>query len=97
MSEEARLRGGKWIRLLPEDHQGIMEIKWGRNKFIPFIVIDPEEDPNPRARDAEEMMSVISNVTMDELDEIILSGDLALTAVQTSIMARSYLKKSGLL
>ena len=28
LSEEARLEGGRWTRLLPADHPGVLEAKW---------------------------------------------------------------------
>lgn len=35
LSEEARLAGGAWVPLLPPDHPGIPEIKWGR--CVPWL------------------------------------------------------------
>ena len=31
-----------------------LQVKWCANRFVPFLVIDPETDPAPGARDAEE-------------------------------------------
>ncbi|KAJ3210419.1 hypothetical protein HDU67_005332 [Dinochytrium kinnereticum] len=53
LSEEARLANGKLIPLLPEGTDGIMELKWCTNKFLPYLVLDPIADSNPRPRDAE--------------------------------------------
>ncbi len=53
LSEEARLKGGEWIPLLPMDSQGVPELKWSRNQFMPFLVLDPEPDTNPLERDLE--------------------------------------------
>jgi hypothetical protein len=71
LSEEAHLKNGKWICLLPEMNlesqdketketkennfqgQGISELKWGTNRFIPFLVLDPEVDETPLQRDKE--------------------------------------------
>lgn len=53
LSEEAQLKGGKYIPLLPTDHNGISELKWGTNKFIPYLVLDAEHDLDPKPRDEE--------------------------------------------
>ncbi|KAI8835304.1 hypothetical protein BC829DRAFT_63446 [Chytridium lagenaria] len=75
LSEEARLKGGKLVSLLPEGSEGIMEVKWCRNKFLPFVVVDPVLDVNPRERDAEEMITIVSDVTIKELEAIMLRGN----------------------
>ena len=60
LSEEARLKDGKWIPLHPMESQGISELKWGRNTFIPFLVLDPIVDPTPLPADAEGNSFLIS-------------------------------------
>lgn len=39
LSEECRLRGGTWVKLIPDDHPGVMEAKWAATRFTPFLVI----------------------------------------------------------
>ena len=53
LSEEAHLKEGNLIPLLPIESNGISELKWGTNKFIPFLVIDALHDPDPDPRDEE--------------------------------------------
>jgi hypothetical protein len=53
LSEEARLRGGKLVCLMDENHRGISELKWGCNQFLPYICVDPEHDITPKDRDPE--------------------------------------------
>lgn len=36
------LHGGAFVRLLPEQHPGLNEVKWSMNRFQPFLVISPE-------------------------------------------------------
>ncbi|EFJ46688.1 hypothetical protein VOLCADRAFT_118065, partial [Volvox carteri f. nagariensis] len=43
MAEEGMLVGGEVVSLLPEDHPGQSELKWSRNTFKPFLMIDPKE------------------------------------------------------
>ncbi|KAI8987732.1 hypothetical protein BDF20DRAFT_910293 [Mycotypha africana] len=99
LSEEARLKGGTYINLLPKTHSpdGISELKWGKNRFIPFLCLDPVKDDTPMARDAEEYMEVVHDVAVDELRNIITRAEMMLPSVQTSWMALEYLKEQNLL
>ena len=54
LSEEARLSATSLVRLLPEGSAGICEVKWCRNRFTPFLAIDPLPDSNPGEREEEE-------------------------------------------
>jgi hypothetical protein len=51
---QAWLAGGEWHRLLADGHEGLPEVKWCMNRFVPFLAIDPQPDPNPGSRDAVE-------------------------------------------
>ena len=42
---QAMLVGGEVVELLPEGHPGQSELKWSRNKFKPFLFIDPQVRP----------------------------------------------------
>jgi hypothetical protein len=84
------------IRLLKNDHEGISELKWCCNKFIPFLCIDPERDEAPLERDAEETIEYLQ-VSIEKLNEIIIDGLLLLPAVQTTIMAMKWLKDNSML
>ncbi|KAJ3121350.1 hypothetical protein HK098_003764 [Nowakowskiella sp. JEL0407] len=97
LSEEANLKNGTLIPLYPEDSVGIAELKWGRNRFIPYLVIDPEIDETPGKQDDEEMIEMKTDITMKELKRLILSGEVMLPSVQTSIMAIEWLRKNGYL
>eukprot|EP00842_Homolaphlyctis_polyrhiza_P004498 jgi/Hompol1/5049/HPOL_001873-RA len=106
LSEEARLCGGTWVRLIPESVAGIPELKWSRNTFVPFLVLDPQEDTMPLDRDPEGILSLISltlvpleniqalDVSIDKLNELILNGLVMLPSVQTSLMAIDWLKRN---
>lgn len=54
LSEEARLAGGSWEPLLPVGHPGIAEVKWCRNRLLPYLAVDPHPDAAPGSRDTEE-------------------------------------------
>ncbi|KAI8838347.1 hypothetical protein BC829DRAFT_364910 [Chytridium lagenaria] len=96
LSEEARLKGGKLVSLLPEGSEGIMEVKWCRNKFLPFVVVDPVLDVNPRERDAEDDHdSVRCNYKGTRSHHA--ERELALPSVQTAYMGIAWLKDQNLL
>lgn len=96
MAEEAGLEGGKMIALLPQDHQGIGEVKWCRNRFIPFICLDPIASEKPEERDAEEYIDIYRDITLEKLEEIMASGEMMLPSVQTAFMALKYIKDNKL-
>ncbi|KAI8334750.1 hypothetical protein BC941DRAFT_462242 [Chlamydoabsidia padenii] len=98
LSEEARLTGGEWISLLPEDQpDGISELKWGRNRFVPYLCINPHQDDQPRQRDEEECIQVVDKVDIKHLKSFITKGEMMLPSVQTSWMALEYLSNQGML
>ncbi|KAJ3007664.1 hypothetical protein HKX48_008992 [Thoreauomyces humboldtii] len=97
LSEESRLKGGEWIRLLPEGHEGIGELKWCRNRFIPFLVLDPVKDEEPRKRDPEELIEIRRDVSIADLKDLIGKGEVMLPSVQTAWMALAELEKRNLL
>ncbi|RUP45631.1 hypothetical protein BC936DRAFT_147925, partial [Jimgerdemannia flammicorona] len=98
LSEEARLTSGTWINLLPATHPlGISELKWGRNRFVPFLVLDPVDDEDPLERDLEEHMEVCKGVPVREFTEMVMRGEVMLPSVQTGWMALEWLRKEGLL
>jgi len=97
LSEESQLKGGKWVDLLPKGHPGVMEVKWCKNRFIPFLVIDPEHDANPLPKDKEEYIEVVRNVPIGKLKELVFNGEMMLHSSQTTFMALNYLEQNHLL
>ncbi|KAG2441555.1 hypothetical protein HXX76_003176 [Chlamydomonas incerta] len=98
MREEAMLVGGEVVDLLPEDHPGQSELKWSRNKFKPFLFIDPQPDPSGHAaRDAEEHTIEVLRITIPELHRLIHSGQLMLPSVYAAFLSLEVLKARGLI
>ncbi|ORX49917.1 hypothetical protein DM01DRAFT_1409363 [Hesseltinella vesiculosa] len=98
LSEEARLTGGDWVCLLPPEQQdGISELKWGRNRFVPYLCLNPEIDAKPRQRDLEECIQVVNDVPIADLKRFITKGEMMLPSVQTCWMALEYLAEQNLL
>lgn len=94
MNEEASLKNGQFIQLLEQNNEGIAELKWSRNRFMPFLCIDPEEDLTPKAKDLEELIEV-EDISIGRFMELVLKGEMLLPAVQTGLMAIDWLKKNG--
>mmetsp|Transcript_40364 Transcript_40364/g.48931 ORF Transcript_40364/g.48931 Transcript_40364/m.48931 type:complete len:275 (+) Transcript_40364:80-904(+) len=93
LTEEAHLvPSSDIIRLIPSNHPGIPESKWCLNRFVPFLSIDPQPDPNPPPRDAEEIIEVV-RVDISELEGLMLSGDMMPPSIVTCTAALKYLNE----
>ena len=97
LSEEAFLSGGTWHCLLPEGHAGVLEAKWCRNRFTPYLCIDPVADAKPGARDAEEEIEVLREVPLGRVREMMAAGEMLLPSLQTCVSALAWLAKAGML
>lgn len=97
LSEEARLCGGTWHRLLPEGHPGVLEAKWCRNRFTPFLCVDPAVDAAPGTRDAEEHIEILSEWPVGKVIDAMAGGELLLPSLQTCVNALAWLRNAGLL
>ena len=86
LSEEAHLTGGTWHSLLPEGHPGVLESKWCRNRFTPFLCIDPTLDHAPGARDAEEDIELLHEWSLPKLREAMANGELLPPSLQARMM-----------
>ncbi|KAJ9532225.1 hypothetical protein QJQ45_003867 [Haematococcus lacustris] len=96
VGDRAMLTGGELVRLIPDGHPGYAEVKWCANRFTPFLVIDPQVDPDPGARDAEEYIEVL-RVPVPELRRLLVSGDMMLPSIVTANLALAVLESRGLL
>ena len=94
LNEEAGLRGGTWIRLLPDDHPGVLETKWCRNRLTPFLCIDPDVDPKPKPQEAFEYIQR-TEVSIEELRTAMLGGEMLLPALHTCMAALDWLTRNG--
>lgn len=91
LSEEAQLQGGNLVKLIPDNHPGLLEVKWCRNRFTPFVLLDPEKDATPHPMDPEEVIEVLT-VDIPTLKEIMYGGSMMLPSVVTCSMALKYLQ-----
>ncbi|KAJ3301934.1 hypothetical protein HDV03_005555 [Kappamyces sp. JEL0829] len=85
------------VPLVPVNgNPGIPELKWSRNRFIPFVALDGTHDPDGGERDAEELIE-IHDLSLEAWNQLILEGKVMPTAVQTTLMAVDWLKRNQLL
>lgn len=96
LSEECGLRGGTLVRLLPEGHPGLLETKWCRNRFTPYLCIDPEADAAPGQRDAEEAVLTSHRLPLRQLMAMLYGDDMLLHSVATTHLAVRELVRRGL-
>jgi hypothetical protein len=102
LSEEALLRSphtntSSWHCLLESnDSPGIIEVKWCKNRFLPFIVVDAELDPRPGNRDKEEVFMEVMRVSVEEAKRLARSGEMLLPSVATIYLAIDWLESRNL-
>lgn len=105
LSEEALLRSSptitppssSWHSLLEsDDSPGIIEVKWCKNRFLPFIVVDPEQDPEPGSRDKEEVFMEVMKVSVEEAKRLARSGEMLLPSVATVYLAIDWLESRNI-
>ena len=97
LSEEARLRCGELVRLLPPTHPGMLEAKWCANRWTPFIALQLSDDHAPGERDAEEAHLTTHRVPVAELERLMAAGEFLPPAHLTASMALAELRRRGLL
>ncbi len=73
LNEEAQLVAGKTVKLIPGDHNGILETKWCRNRLHPFLNIDGIRSEKIVEKDAEEILLRHERVTLKEFKKLINS------------------------
>ena len=97
LAEEARLTGGELTCLVDVNaHPGMVESKWCRNRFYPFLCVGADVDANPPPRDKEEDVRMrVCQVTLDELRRLVKSGDMLAPSVQTAFLGLDELSRRG--
>jgi len=96
LAEEAGLEAERLVPLLPEGHPGILEVKWSRNRFRPFLALGarPAKGALPERPAEEKAMRVLSVDEEGALD-LLRSGDLFLPSSVTLQLALDWLRTHG--
>ena len=67
-----------------------------RNRFTPFLCVDPRPAARPLPRDAEEYVEVL-RMPVERLREAMCSGEMLTPSVLTCVLAIAHLERCGLI
>jgi hypothetical protein len=93
LNEEAGLTGGTWYKL---SERGVPKDKYSKDVLVPFLVLDGDLDPRPRAQDPGEDVSVEHGVPLSEALRRVFNGEMPGPAAMVTLMAVEKLRQLGL-
>ena len=96
LEEECHLKGGKWIELGVETAMD----KYVVTKVKPFLVLDAKtisESSDRRPLDLEEEIEIIDGITIEEIWDIICTGQMNLVGGWACMLAIHKLEELGLI
>ncbi|CAB9523073.1 expressed unknown protein [Seminavis robusta] len=91
LEEECHLVGGTWIRLTDDTNMD----KYSTTVVQAFLVLDPDPAVNPKPLDDEEDITIIPNITVPEIYEMIAKGEMNIVGGWTSMVAIQKLRELG--
>jgi hypothetical protein len=97
LEEEAHLRSENWIPLLGDPSMSVSLDKYNDNTFYPFLALDCENVPNPRAADNEEYILIEKNISYDKLISLLYSGKINIASSYGILLALRKLKEMNLI
>mmetsp|Transcript_61329 Transcript_61329/g.70475 ORF Transcript_61329/g.70475 Transcript_61329/m.70475 type:complete len:274 (+) Transcript_61329:105-926(+) len=92
LEEECHLKNGRWITLL---NQPTAMDKYATTTIQCYLVLDPEQEDNPRSLDEEEDIEIISGVTIPEILQWIRNGEMNLVGGFGCLLAIEKLRELG--
>ncbi|CAM9630049.1 unnamed protein product [Phaeothamnion confervicola] len=96
LDEEANLCGGQWYPCLEGEGVLIPASKYATDRFHVYLVVDPEESPDPRPLDDGEWIQVASGVGLPELRQMMLAGEMTAVSALCCYMGLEKLREIGL-
>jgi hypothetical protein len=94
LEEECLLVGGRWMRLTKKE---VVMDKYSTTRLTVYLVLDPEpvhaNDAKPR--DLEEDIQVIPGVSIDEIRDMIVTGQMTVVGGWASLLALEKLRELG--
>ena len=96
LNEEAHLESDVWIPLLNPDCS-VCSSKYSQNKFYPYLALNCTSVENPLPLDDEEWITIRPNVTVNELDELLDSGEMNTSSAYVVMLALRYMRRHGYL
>lgn len=94
LEEECHLAGGTWYRLI-DDGVSVPMDKYVQTEIVPYLVVDPHHVPNPRPIDDEEDIEIVSDVSAEEIMQMVKKGDMNLVGGWGALLALVKLRELG--
>ena len=76
--------------------RGVPKDKYSKDVLVPFLVLDGDLDPRPRAQDPGEDVSVEHGVPLSEVLRRVFNGEMPGPAAMVTLMAVDKLRQLGL-
>ena len=92
LEEEAHLTGGTWIPL--SKRPSAME-KYSLTNADAYLVLDPVQKENPKPLDDEEDIEIVEGVTIPEIMDRIINGEMNLVSGWGCLLAIEKLRELG--
>lgn len=96
LEEEAHLSSDHWIPLLDSNNTAAPFEKYSDNELYPFLALDCRPVLNPKPADAEEFITVHSNISHARLLDMISSGQMNIVSSYTALLGIRKLKELGI-
>lgn len=94
LEEEAQLTGGTWIRLTTPGKPVAMD-KYSLTNVHAFLVLDPWQAEHPKPMDEEEDIEVIRGVSISQIMEWIVAGEMNMVSAWGCLLAIEKLRELG--
>ncbi|KAK1742967.1 hypothetical protein QTG54_006564 [Skeletonema marinoi] len=94
LEEECHLAGGTWYRLI-DDGVSVPMDKYVQTEIVPYLVVDPHHVPNPRPIDDEEDIEIVTDVSAEEIMQMVKKGDMNLVGAWGALLALVKLRELG--
>lgn len=94
LEEECHLAGGAWYRLI-DDGVSVPMDKYVQTEIVPYLVVDPHHVPNPKPLDDEEDIEIVTDVSAEEILQMVKKGDMNLVGGWGALLALVKLRELG--
>jgi hypothetical protein len=93
LEEECHLAGGTWYSLTPV--RPLIMDKYASTTAYCFLVVDPVHVADPKPLDDEEDIEIVRGVTIQELLDLIRTGEFNCVGAWAALLALQKLREMG--